>query len=72
MVSSRPVRIDEELEKMFRDIARERVKRDIDKETIHPRRLSKAFARMIERDINLKETLIKSPLDDDRQFRRKR
>lgn len=72
MLNSKPIRIDRELEDLFKDIARERVKRDIDVETIKPRRLSKAMARMIKRDIGLRETLIQSPLEDDRKFRRKK
>lgn len=72
MVNSRPVRIDKELEEVFKEIAKERIKRDIDNEMIKPRRLSKAFARIVKRDIGLRETLILSHLEDDRKFRRER
>jgi hypothetical protein len=72
MIKSYVKRMDEEFNILLNEISRERVVRGIDNKTQTPRRLSKAFARMVQKDLNLKETLIKSPLDDDRRYRRKR
>ena len=72
MVNSGVLRIDKELEDVFKDIARERVVRGIDRQTEHPRRLSKAVARLIKRDLDFQEKMIQSHLEDDRKFRRRK
>ena len=72
MVNSKLKRQDIELENLFKYTRNERIRRNIDNEPISFRRWSKAVARLIDKNMDLKETLIKSALEDDRKFRRKK
>lgn len=65
-MKSKPLRVAEEFDAAIREIKRERIKRDMDKEMQTSQRLTLAFTR--HRDFPLiKEDVIKGELKDDRK-----
>ena len=69
MAKGTPMRVDDEFEVAINKIIGERIVRGIDKRAESGRRMTKAIARMINRQPVLKETLILSELEDDRKFK---
>ena len=68
-----PLRVDEEMLNLIKDIKIERIKFGTDANKIQSdRRLTKALARLIKQNADMYNTLIKSPLEDDRNYSRKR
>ena len=66
MINGRTMRVDKEFDELVGQLRAERLLRNIDNKILSERRITKAIARKIKRDINLKEIFVSSPLDEDR------
>jgi len=73
MKNLKPLRVDEEFYNLLRTIKIERIKRGTDLiPNVSDRRLTKAVARIVKMQTETFNSLCNSPLDDDREYRRRR
>ena len=65
-----PIRADIEFDDFLNKLLAERVVRGVDRNLNSKRRMTKAVARLANKSVDFRESLIISPLEDDRKFRR--
>jgi hypothetical protein len=70
-IKQRPIKVDEEFFNIIKKIKIDRIKTGIDLRPQSDRRISKAIARLCEKDMTFYSNLINSPFIDDRNYVRK-
>jgi hypothetical protein len=66
-----PIRVDEEMFNLVKNIKIDRIKIGTDRIPESDRRITKALARLVKQDVALYNTLIKSQLENDRRYKRR-